>query len=156
MEARVLHFQWALCIGMPYCSLTGQLRETWPCNVLFRDLFSGTLSCYRRVARCGCLPCLSAGLRHAGALLQQVGWRSGELVLRNSLSLNISCWLAVLELQGMKELTCWRLCTLWSRLVTAGFHVGDGKLLLGLQVYEHRRVKPWCRTAVGDDEDRNA
>lgn len=40
--------------------------------------------------------------------------------------------------------------------MTAGFHVGDGKLLLGLQVYEHRRVKPWCRTAVGDDEDRNA
>lgn len=36
------------------------------------------------------------------------------------------------------------------------FHVGDGKVLLRLQVYEHRRVKPWCRTAVGDDEDRSA
>lgn len=56
----------------------------------------------------------------------------------------------------MKELTCWRLCALWRGLVTAGFHVGDGKLLLGLQVYKHCRVKPWCRTAVGDDEDRSA
>lgn len=34
--------------------------------------------------------------------------------------------------------------------------VGDGKLLLRLQVYKQCRVQPWCRAAVGDDEDRSA
>lgn len=36
------------------------------------------------------------------------------------------------------------------------FCVGDGKLLVWLQVYKYCRVQPWCRAAVGDDEDRSA
>lgn len=49
------------------------------CVMPFSDLFSGILL-QERGARCGCLPCLSAGLWCAVALLQQVGWRSGKLV----------------------------------------------------------------------------